>query len=88
MRTKNRPEISDQALNLVEDMLQESLKKTIEKHGLEVFSSPHEAYGLLAEEFKELLDAVHTGNLTQIVQELIDIEVGAKVALASLYELS
>ena len=37
------------------------------------FRSTHEVYGVLAEEFAEMLDAIHADDMTQAQLEAIDI---------------
>ena len=48
------------------------------------FIGNHETYGILAEEFKELLDALHKNDNQDFYCELIDIAVGAILGMASM----
>lgn len=49
------------------------------------YISNHETYGILAEEYKELLDALQKNDNEQFYAELIDIAVGAILGMASMY---
>ena len=45
----------------------------------------HETYGILAEEFNELLDALQANDNEEFYYELLDIAVGAILGMASMY---
>lgn len=78
-----RPKIEDHLIDAAVDELLVQIARRSEQH--EVFKvSRHEAYGILAEEFKELMDAIH-GNEphAQYEGELYDIAVACIFELAS-----
>jgi hypothetical protein len=57
--------------------------KRLEEKGSGAFAGPHECYGILAEEFAELLQALQVNDKTAFREELIDIAVGAVIGLSS-----
>lgn len=58
------------------------LKYRIAQKGNHSYASVHEAYGLIAEEVKELLDAVQSNNREEVMSEMMDIAVGCIYAIA------
>lgn len=55
----------------------------LEKHGHGMFAGPHEAFGVIWEEVKELADAMHANDTEKFFNELVDIGVAAMFAIAS-----
>lgn len=53
----------------------QSLDKRLVEKGTGTFSSRHEILGVCAEEYKELIDAVQKGSLSDVRDELIDLAV-------------
>lgn len=57
------------------DTLESKIKMRLGKHGNEIPSSTHEIYGVVAEEFHELMLAMHGNDVTEFYSELEDIAV-------------
>ena len=55
----------------------------LKEKGDGAYAGPHECYGIIAEEFKELLDAVQANDSMAECEELIDIAVACIIGLAS-----
>ena len=55
----------------------------IQQKGDGAYAGPHETYGILAEEFDELLDALRANDADSFRDELGDIIVGCLIGLAS-----
>lgn len=60
------------------------LQKRLKQHGHAPLASIHEILGIMDEEHYELLMAVHQNDNDQVVEELVDIAVGALFGIASL----
>ena len=63
----------------VEGDIREELTKAIQQHGW--FKSPHEAYGVLAEEVYEVLMALHSNDSKQMYKELSQVAAVAMKAM-------
>ena len=65
-------------------MVENSLEQRIQQHGCYSYAGPHEAFGVIWEEFiKEAGDALHANDHKQFYSEMIDVAVGAIFAIAS-----
>lgn len=62
----------------------EKMRARLETKGYGSFVSSHEVLGMIAEEYEELLDAVHDNDWDQLDKELLDLAVGATFSLACL----
>ena len=69
---------------------QESVGKKIDyrlnQKGAGLFVDPHQIYGIVAEEVKELMDALHGNDIEGMKRELTDIAVAAIWGIASIEE--
>lgn len=82
---KGRVELSDKEIETSIRVIREKVDiRLIQKHRGSYMGN-HESYGILAEEFNELLDALHSNDNEGFYAELIDIAVGAILAMASMY---
>lgn len=83
MKLYTRPEtnLPEMALHLEE--LESCLAARLKKHGCSLHTSAHETYGIVAEEFKELMDAMHDNDEYEFVEELKDIAVAAIFGIVS-----
>lgn len=63
------------------------LNKRIEKHGYGKFVSRAEALGILAEEYKESIDALQGNDLNEFLDEMMDVAIAAIWAILSLKKL-
>jgi NTP pyrophosphatase (non-canonical NTP hydrolase) len=71
----NRKEVSDVKISQAMNELYIQLNKRLEQKGKGSFASSHEILGILTEEFKELIDEIHLGNIQNTQTELMDIAV-------------
>lgn len=91
MSIENRPQITEKEVKTAISVLIQKLNERIKQKGTHAFASTHEIYGVLAEEFKELLDAIHDTNppeesqLYFIKEELLDIAVAAIFSYACIH---
>lgn len=69
------------SLKLIEEKIEMRL---LQKHRGS-YIGKHETYGILAEEFKELLDALQANDNIEFYAELIDIAVDSILGMASMY---
>lgn len=73
--TRHLVEPSD-ILMAIED-IETKIEFRIEQKGGYSYASPHEIYGILAEEVKEVLDEVQSNNDVELAKELMDVAVAA-----------
>ena len=78
-RPKIPPEVIEEAVVAVVAWL----KYQIQQKGDGAYASPHEALGVIQEEFDEFKVACHNNDPHEFVKEAIDIAVGAIWAVAS-----
>ena len=65
--------------SVAEQYASDELDYALEKYP--AFNSPHEAYGVLAEEFKEVMDALHANDFVQLYKELGQVSAVAQKAM-------
>ena len=73
---------ADDVERLVREFRQQ-LERRIHRKGDRCLISRHEILGVVAEEYAELIDAVHNGNLVSIRGECWDVAIAAAVGVAS-----
>lgn len=78
----NRVELSDQQVMKAVDKTVEKLKYRLRQKGYGTFASRHEILGVLTEEYKEFVDAVHKKDYDEMKEEIIDLAVGCIFGLA------
>lgn len=81
--------VSDEAIFAAFEIVRRKLSSRLEKHGPGSYASAHEAFGILAEEMDELLEAVRMkepGRTPQVIAECVDIAVGAIFTVAGYVE--
>ncbi len=78
-----RDKIDFKYLDRCQSEVEQMVIRRIDEKGDGAYSGTHEAYGILAEEFKELLDAMHANDAESFRDELVDIAVACIIALAS-----
>lgn len=80
-----RKEITNKEIKRSIALVEEKITmRLIQKHRGSYIGN-HETYGILAEEFKELLDALQANDNESFYCELIDVAVGAILGMASIY---
>mgnify|MGYP000885109351 CR=1 FL=1 len=72
-----RTQISGNQITNGVNALMGKLNYRLNQKGSGTFSSKHEILGVIAEEYKELLDAVHSKDYNNMKEELLDIAVGS-----------
>lgn len=82
----DREQVEMEAVENALKVLHENVMKRIRKHGMGKFASPHEAYGVLAEEVDESLDELRLNKREEFVQEMLDVAVTGIWAYVSLKE--
>jgi NTP pyrophosphatase (non-canonical NTP hydrolase) len=78
-----RPQITNEMIDDAFSILKSRMKETLERKGRGSFISTHEILGVITEENKELIDAVHQNK--GISDELMDIAVAAIFSAACIY---
>jgi hypothetical protein len=79
-----RTPVSDAQLLKAIEVVTQHVGKRIEKHGRGAFTSKHEALGVFAEEYAELLEAAQDDtSLTPFIEESVDLAVTGIFSLAS-----
>ena len=87
MKKQNRLQIDKDTISGVMITLQKKLDSKIEKRGMNSYASIHEIYGIIAEEFKEVMDEMHLNRYADFESELIDVAVGALWGVMSMRTL-
>jgi len=67
---------NDQINQGVDDVLKKLFYR-LEQKGYGTFSSRHEILGVMAEEYKEFVDAIHSKNYDNMKEEVLDLAVAA-----------
>jgi hypothetical protein len=80
-----RSEIEDTEIQNAITLLKEKIDMRLIQKQRGSYIGNHETYGILAEEFKELLDALQKNDNEEFFCELLDIAVGAILGMASMY---
>lgn len=79
-----RRQINLDIIDELESEINKSLLTRINKKGTEGLASTHEIYGVIHEENKELIDALHANNLPEFRAELMDVLIACYVGLLSI----
>ena len=83
-----RIDATEKEIQLALSVFEEFLRGRVEKHGHGKFVGPHEALGVLTEEFWETVEATRSNNRMRIREEMLDCAVAAVWAYISLSEES
>jgi NTP pyrophosphatase (non-canonical NTP hydrolase) len=83
MPKPERVQVKDAAFEDAMADVAKQLKRRVKEKGSGAYHSRHEAYGIIAEEFDELLVAMTKNDGNNFEDELQDIAVACIVALAS-----
>lgn len=79
----NRNLVSDDTLNEVVHRLRNKMTDRLAQKGHYGFIGPHEALGIITEEYWELIEAVKNNGRDAFKHELLDVAVAAVFAYAS-----
>ncbi len=82
----DRIQLTEEQIRYAVGATVDKLYKRLEQKGYGTFASRHEILGVITEEYKEVVDAVHEKNPEAIKQELLDIAVGAIFGYACMNE--
>jgi NTP pyrophosphatase (non-canonical NTP hydrolase) len=77
-----REQITQEQIEKVIENFKWKLQERLREKGFGTFASSHEILGIITEEYKEMLDAVHKNNIESLKLELMDIAVGAIFGIA------
>jgi len=78
-----RKQVSPEIVDSVGDDMKMSVIHRLEQKGYGGFASIHEILGIIAEEYKELIDAVQANDIEGVMNELKDIGVACHFGIAS-----
>ncbi len=82
----DRTQLTDEQVMKAVDKTVEKLKFRLKQKGYGTFASKHEILGVITEEYKEFVDAVHSKNYEEMKSEIIDLAVGCIFGLACFEE--
>jgi NTP pyrophosphatase (non-canonical NTP hydrolase) len=82
----DRTQLTDEQIMKAVDKTIEKLKFRLKQKGYGTFASKHEILGVITEEYKEFVDAVHSKNYEEMKSEIIDLAVGCMFGLACFEE--
>ena len=68
-----RTTINDRTIQKVMLIVQAKIRKRLDEKGRGAFIGPHESFGIISEEYHELIDAVRSNNGCSVVSECIDL---------------
>lgn len=71
----SRIQLNEKQISEAINKIQQQLIITLDKKGYGTFASSHEILGIITEEYKEFIDAVHNNNYYEISNEIIDLAV-------------
>jgi NTP pyrophosphatase (non-canonical NTP hydrolase) len=81
-----RTQLNNAQINKGVEKVLEKLFYRLDQKGYGTFASRHEILGVVSEEFKEFVDAVHSKDYENMKDELIDIAVACIFGLVCLEE--
>ncbi len=79
-----RKEMSDAEILLSFNTVRDKLLMRLKQKHRGSFIGPHETFGIIAEEYDELLEALRADNVRDFHDELVDIAVAAILGITSL----
>ena len=85
-----RTQITQRQIDSALIILKKKVKSRLDEKGYGTFASRHEILGILQEEYKELVDAIHSDKTYghEVASELLDIAVGAIFGYACIQGLT
>jgi NTP pyrophosphatase (non-canonical NTP hydrolase) len=78
----NRSQLTEEQVMAAVEKTLEKLKFRLNQKGYGTFSSRHEILGVITEEYKEFVDAVHSKDYDEMKSEIMDLAVGCIFGLA------
>lgn len=81
----NRAQMSDEQIFKALEVVTHQVGRRLEKHGRGAFISKHETFGIVSEEYHELIDELRNDtDLTRFAEELMDVAVACVLGVASM----
>ena len=81
-----RPDLETAHITKSIETISTKVNARLEQKGKGIYASPHEASGIITEEYLELMEAIRTNNLFDITLELEDVAVACITAIASIVQ--
>ena len=78
-----RPQIKPNDLEYTINIVNNKAIERLNKKGWGIYISKHEALGIIAEEYQELIESIRDDNTDNFYEECLDIAVAAILAIAS-----
>lgn len=85
---KSRVDVSSETVDRAVALMRTKLLMRLDQKGWDSFIGPHEILGILEEERMELTEAVRSDDWTEVVDELLDLAVGAVFGIASIMAIA
>jgi len=82
---KTRILVTDADVTTALEEVRDEIRRADAKHGHYGFITPHEALGVISEEWDEYKEAVHRNDIKAQIKELIQVAAMATKAVASIY---
>lgn len=79
-----RTNATEEEIQYVLEITERALRNRIQKHGTGKFMSPHEALGVLTEEYWEAVEATKSNNRQEFLDEMLDCVISGIWAYVSL----
>lgn len=81
--TAGRLKIDHATFPVLIEEIRETIERRLREKGLGCFASSHEALGIVAEEYHELIHAVERNDIYGVDKEMLDIAVAAILSIMS-----
>ena len=85
MAKDSRPIVSQEDISDAIGDLKCMVKQKAKKHGPRVYLTPHNALGIITEEYWELIEAIKSNDPNRIYSEIMDVAVACIWQAASTY---
>ena len=81
-----RKQLTKKQITDAMEIISEKLQYRLIQKGFGTFASRHEVLGVVTEEYKEFIDAVHSKNYNEMCEEIIDLAVACIFGFACINE--
>lgn len=79
----DRPQFDQEGIEAELELLRGKIFERLQEKGCGIYISDHESSGIITEEYHEMLQAVQDDAPVSVYYEMLDIAVGAILAMAS-----
>jgi len=79
-----RKQVDEKFRDIALSLVAQKMKVRLKHRGEGTFASQHEILGIITEEYHELVQAVHGNDKDELIEELLDVAVGAVFGIASI----